>query len=335
MFAHMPIVKDILIGAQKYGANLHAMCKALDINPYDLHNSEIAVPFEKATRAWDVALEHTGNSLLGLHLGEQTSPSILGLVGHLIQNCHNLEDAFRSVCTNNALFTDIFIYTMESSGSTVILRYQPIDAWVKTYNLSSRQAVEQALAGTINVFQLLTGKRNVPLMVTIAYPHPKDSSEYERVFQTSIKFDADANTLVFSKEQMVTPIISYDESLLSLFNQLIEKKLAQLQSKNGIDDLVRNEILTTFKGQLPSLEVMASRLNMTPRSLQRRLEEHQLTYRHLTNSLGKEISATLLRNKNAKVAEVAYALGYTDPRAFQRAFKSWTGMSPGEFRKEN
>ena len=90
--------------------------------------------------------------------------------------------------------------------------------------------------------------------------------------------------------------------------------------------------MTTFKGQLPSIESMAARFNMTVRSFQRKLEAENLPYRQLCQDLGRDFATNLLANKSLKITDVASALGYSDVRAFQRAFKSWTGQSPADFR---
>jgi len=333
MFAHMPIIRDILLGAEKHGASLDELCRELRLKPADLHNSEIAVSFETAYRSWEVALQLTGDPFLGLHIGEQTNPSIMGLVGHLMQSCRSLRDAFQSVCDNNSLVTDMFHYSIKVSGSKTILNYEPSQAWVIISPQGAQQAVEQAMAGTLHVFQLLSGKKIIPTQSTFAHSKSGNLLEYQRVFQSTLKFKAEDNSLVFFKEQLQTPVISYDRSLLSMFNKLLQEKSSVRKSNSQITHQIKNEILTNFKGQVPTLEMMASKLNMTPRSLQRRLEEQKATYRQVTTEVGQELSASLLKNKAIKIIEISRTLGYADSRSFQRAFKSWTGRSPGEFRK--
>jgi AraC-like DNA-binding protein len=333
MFAHMPIIRDILLGAEKYGASLDEMCLTLNLEPAHLHNSEIVVPFETAYKTWEVALQKTDNPFLGLHLGEQTNPSIMGLVGHLMQSCRTLNDAFQSVCDNNPLVTDMFIYSMKSHGATTTLYYEPHPTWIRTSPLGAQQAVEQAMAGTLHVFLLLSGKKISPVQATLTYNKLGNFLEYQRVFQSPIKFKSEANALVFSTNLLQTPVLSYDESLIRLFNNLLQEKSSELKNKDLITHQIKNEILNHFKGQVPTLEMMASKLNMTARSLQRRLEDQQVTYRQITMEVGQELSSTLLKNKAVKIVEVARTLGYSDSRSFQRAFKTWTGLSPGEFRK--
>lgn len=333
MFAHMAFIKDILLGAEKRKADLELMCKELEIEPVDLYQSDIKVSFEKAVKAWDIAIHHTGDHLLGLHLGEQTNPSILGLVGYLMQSCPNLLEAYKSVCSFSILASDMFTYSLSTAGREAILSYAPCTPWIRTSSESARQGTEQAMAGTLNVFKMLTGKNIDPIRVQFTHNRRKDISEYERVFHAPIQWDAPANALIFTEEQLQSPIVSYDESLMGVFCELIKKRFEKITSES-FENQIKREIMTTFKGQLPSIESMAARFNLTVRSFQRKLEGENLSYRKICHGLGKDFATSLLTDKRIKVTEVAFALGYSDTRAFHRAFKQWTGKSPDQFRKE-
>lgn len=332
MFAHMAFVRDILLGAEKKKGNLKSMCDALKINPLDLYHSDIHVSFEQAYMAWDVAIKQTGDQHLGLHLGEQTNPSILGLVGLLMQSSPNLEEAFKAVCNFSVMASDMFSYSISIKGNTCSLSYKACTPWVKVSPISARQAVEQAMAGTLNIFKMLTGMEITPELVLLNYSKQKDIAEYERIFHALIKWNASSNTLVFSRDQLVTPILSYDESLMGVFCDLIKKRFSTLNKETFVNK-VKREIMTTFMGQIPSIESMATRFNITVRSFQRKLEDENVSYRVLCNDLGKDFATSLLSNQNVTVKEVASTLGYSNTRAFQRAFKSWTGLTPSKFRE--
>ena len=332
MFAHMAFVRDILLGAEKRKGNLKSMCDDLKINPPDLYHSDIHVSFEQAYRAWEVAIKQTGDQHLGLHLGEQTNPSILGLVGLLMQSSPTLEEAFKSVCSFSQVASDMFSYSISTTEDKDSLSYEACTPWVKISPISARQGVEQAMAGTLNIFSMLTGMKITPELVLLSYSKQKDVAEYERIFQAPIKWNAPSNTLIFSRNQLLTPILSYDESLMGVFCDLIKKRFSKLNEETFVNK-VKREIMTTFMGQIPSIESMATRFNITVRSFQRKLEEENVSYRVLCNELGKDFAASLLSNQNVTVKEVAATLGYSNARAFQRAFKSWTGQTPSKFRE--
>ena len=332
MFAHMAFVRDILLGAEKRKGNLKSMCDALKINPADLYHSDIHVSFEQAYQAWEVAIMQTGDQHLGLHLGEQTNPSILGLVGLLMQSSPNLEEAFKAVSRFSVVASDMFSYSISITGDKDCLSYKACTPWVKISPISARQGVEQAMAGTLNIFSMLAGMKVSPELVLLSYPKQKALPEYERIFQAPIKWNAPSNTLIFSRDKLLTPILSYDESLMGVFCNLINERFSKLNEETFVNK-VKREIMTTFMGQVPSIESMATRFNITVRSFQRKLEEENVSYRALCNELGKDFAASLLSNQNVSIKEVASTLGYSDTRAFQRAFKSWTGQTPSKFRE--
>ena len=332
MFAHMAIIRDILVGAQKRNGDLNAMCDELEISSSDLFHSDLKVSFEKIYRAWEIAIRHTEDPQLGLHLGELTNPSMLGLVGHLMQTCPDLKEAFKAVCSFSALVTDTFNYSLSAAGNQVTLSYQACVPWVKISPESARHMVDQAMAGTLSIFRILSGRKVLPDHISFAQGRPKNPSEYERVFQSSISWNAAFNSLLFRQGQLSTSVLSYDESLMGVFCELIKKRYSELKGET-FENQIRSEIMTTFMGQLPSIESLAARLNMTVRTFQRKLEAEGLSYRELCNSIGKDFAASLLSNQDIKIIEVAAALGYSDARAFQRAFKSWTGQSPRKYRE--
>jgi hypothetical protein len=120
--------------------------------------------------------------MLGLHLGETATPSILGLIGHLMQSSPDLLTAYQQVCKHAALATDMFRYSIESTPEQTILRFEPAGLWLKVSETSARQAVEQAMAGTLNVFYLLSGKRIKPARTEFMFAKQRNAIEYDRIF---------------------------------------------------------------------------------------------------------------------------------------------------------
>lgn len=333
MYAHMPIIRDILFGASKHGANLATLCSKLEISTVDLNDSEKRLDFEKAYQVWEEAVQATGDTLLGLHLGESTTPAIMGLIGHLMQSSPNLKVAFERLCEYGRLATDMFAYSWEKQGEKVVLKFQPAVVWMTVSEDSARQAVEQAMAGTLHVFELLTGRKIYPVLVQFEFSKPKDQREYDRVFQSTIQFGADSNQLVVRGVDMNQPVIGYDVSLFSLFDELIQERVNALMDKKNFSGVVTNLLLTEFKVQIPSVEIIASRLNMTPRTFQRKLLEEGTTYRKLSGSVRKELALQLIKKSKHKTEEIAQMLGYSDASSFRRAFKQWKDGNPSELRK--
>src|SRR5690606_16800270 len=96
---------------------------------------------------------------------------------------------------------------------------------------------------------------------------------------------------------------------------------------------VRHAIVEQLKGGDPSLEQVAKKLAMSPRTLQRRLQEHGLRYADRRDSARAAAARSYLRDRQISMAEVAYLLGFAEQSSFNRAFKRWTGKAPNEYRK--
>lgn len=300
LFAHMPIIRDIVYGAAANGASLHELCRKLKIDVADLDDSDKRADFETSCKAWELAVKMTGDRKLGLHLGEKSNPSIMGLVGYLMQNSKTLLDAFRQVSEYGGVATNMFKYEIIEKKNEVVLQYTPVAIWRQLYPNSARQAVDQAMAGTLNVFYLLSGRKILP---------------------TASK----GNQLVFERRQLETPVLRYDSSLFKVFEEIIRKKGLSRHfrdKKSTFSAQVRDFILTDFNGQTPPIEVLASKFNMTSRSLQRKLALENTTFRHISLQITREVGQKLLKTRQYKVADVAKMLGYGTPRAFRRAFKA-------------
>jgi AraC-like DNA-binding protein len=317
----MPIIRDILYGAASQGANLTDLCKRLAVSVEELNDSEKSVDFETACQAWELAVNDTHDSMLGLHLGEAATPAILGLIGHLMQSSPDLLTAYQQVCKHATLATDMFTYSIESTKEQTLLRYEPARLWVKASELSARQAVEQAMAGTLNVFYLLSGRRIKPVFTEFTFPKHRDMREYDRIFCSALKFTGKQNALHFKTADLKVNVITYDKSLFALFDKIIREKLEKLTRKTSLSDQVRKILTQEFKGQIVPAVVMAARLNMSVRTFQRKLHEEGDSYRNLSIKLRKEMALLLLKNQRSSVRDVARMLGYSEARALRKAIK--------------
>ena len=327
MYAHMPIIRDIVYGAVARGVSLQQLCERLEINVADLNDSERRIDFKSAYRAWELAVQLTADPLLGLHLGESTNPSILGLVGHLMQSSPDLWHAFKKVSEYSEVATTMFHYRVKEKNDEVILQFDPASLWIKLSPQSARHATEQAMAGTLQVFRLLSGASVYPTSTTFQFRRKEDKLEYDRVFHSPVLFHSAFNQLVFTKAQLQLPVISYDRSLYAVFDQLLKERKTRAKTA-CIADQLRHLILSEFKGQVPPVEILASRLNLTTRSLQRRLSDEHTSFRVVAAAIKKELAVQFLSQAKSRVNEVASLLGYSESSSFRRAYKSWAHKTP-------
>ena len=320
------IMRDLIYGAVAHGASLQALCQRMGIDPHLLTDAEKHVDWEAAADFWVPAVEMTGDEQLGLHIGQHIGASAFGMLGYLSQSCRTLEDALTTIVKFNTTVSSVFKYKLEFSEGLVHVCFEPLPLYEKKYPESARQAVEVSATSFTMQLSRLTGKNLRPVHVEFAYSK-RAPQEYERVFRAPVKFNAKRHAVTITREQYATPIISYDKSLFALFNAMLVKKQNALSNENTLSEKIRSLLLFDFNGQVPALEIMASHLSMTPRTLQRKLTEGGTSYRALSHQLRKELATEML-NTNLKKQEIASLLGYTDDSTLRRQVKAWD-LAPG------
>lgn len=325
MHAQMPIMRDIIYGAAARGADFKKICEDLGLDPQQLNDSDKLVPFKPAAEVWNVVIDHTKDPLLGLHLGEELGPTILGMIGYLMQSSKTLYDAISMLIKYNTVYSTMMKFSSEEVADQILIHYIPATLWQHQYPESARQSIEISMAGVLKIFSTLSGKQIFPTHIELAYPS-RSLDEYERIFHGAIHFKAKRNTLTFRKADLLLPIISYDKSLFIFFNNALDQKLKSLQQEECFSDRLKQMIISDFKGRPPSIEIAASYFSMTARSLQRKLKEEQTSYRNIITDLKKELAQTILSKTNFRVGEVAELLGYADSSSFRKAFKKWSGV---------
>jgi AraC-like DNA-binding protein len=331
MFAHMPIIREIIYGAVRRGVRLKGLLESSGLNQSQLQNSELHVPFVQAQNVWKYAVNLSEDPLLGLHIGEDTTPSIVGLTGYLMQTSPDLKTAFQQVCSFNQLFTDMFFYQLKESKAEIVLEYKPAARWSTLYPATAMQAVDQALSGTLNVFELLSGKTIKPIKVEITARSRKHLTEYERVLEAPVILNANTNRLFFKKDQLAQPVLSYDKKLFSVFNDLLTQQ-RRVEKSNPLSQEINRLLREVYQFKAPTLAAIAVQLNTVPRTLQRKLVQEGTSYSKLVSEMRHELSKEILKISGSKIKTIAEMLGYSEPSAFRRAFKTWTKKSPKEFR---
>lgn len=320
MFAHMPIIQGILYGSVQRGANLSDLCDRIGISIHDLGDSEFKVPFEQACLTWECCVQQTNDNLLGLHLGETSTMSLLGLVGNLMQSSPDLLSAFETMTHYIDQATDMIHFGVKQNAHEVTLSFRPRALWLKTQSISIRHSMEQSMAGTLHVFCLLAGKKVKPIQTVFKHKRGGDLAEYLRVFGQDVQFNGLGNYLIFKKEDLLTPILSHDKSLFAFFEKILKEKKAT--THQSLTEQIKQLVRTDFQGHIPSIEAVASRLNMTTRTLQRKLTAEGISYRSLVAEVHKKL-ATQLFKLNSNASQISNLLGYSEPSAFRRAFKKW------------
>ena len=171
-----------------------------------------------------------------------------------------------------------------------------------------------------------------PRRVLLDFPQPDYRTVYDRFLPCPVEFNARRNAVVFTRKALDTELVNSNAAVLEFCERRCELILADLESGTDVSSRVRNKLLDGLP-PFPTAEQTASALHMSSRVLRRRLQEEGTSFRDLVRQVRQQLACRYLQESELTIDEVARLLGYSEPAAFSRAFKSWTTRSPTGFRQ--
>lgn len=156
---------------------------------------------------------------------------------------------------------------------------------------------------------------------------------FEGYFQCPVEFGAASDTMVYSHATMMQPLATRNPDLLAMLEPQLEAELREHGGGGrGIIEQVTSLLRSRIAGQTPSAQDVASELNMSTRTLQRRLADAGAQFQQLLDAVRHELAKEYLRASALELNEIAFLLGYKEASSFHRAFHQWEGLSPGQWR---
>ena len=321
-------VEKIANAAVARGVSAETLYEAVRFDASVLEDPDSRMPFAQLVALYETAAELTGDHNFGLHIGQSVNPSAFDVVGYCALNSSTLGAAFARVARYHSIWTDGALFTLETANETSAIVYR----YVEPSNEERRHDSEMTLATVTTLCRNIATPDFAPTSVEFQHARPADISEHLRLFNCPIQFGASANRLSFPSSFLSLPIAKADASLCALLDRHAEELLTKYPPRDSLIEQVRNLIADEFRGGEPSLERIADHLHLTPRTLQRKLQELGTSYNDVLDQMRRQLAMRYLREPQMAICEVAYLLGFSEPSSFHRAFKRWTGVTPKEFR---
>jgi AraC-like DNA-binding protein len=256
-------------------------------------------------------------------------PSHLGALGHAWLASSSLRTALRRGARFNRMFNEQADVQLEELPDRIRIIYR-----MHTQPTRPGLVGDGQMAGVMMLCRLNYGDSLVPLEVTLKRPKPQDPSPWLDYFGTEVLFGQPDNSLSFSIEDADRKLTGSDPEMIALHEEVIQRYLMKLDRGN-----ILNRARLQIMEQLPSGRVTedetARALNVSKRTLHRKLRENDETFRSLLTQVRTDLAERYIANADYSMTEIAFLLGYTDTSSFSRAFKSWFGSSPTQAREQN
>lgn len=177
-------------------------------------------------------------------------------------------------------------------------------------------------------------RRRIPIeQAEFSYPRPPRWREYRSMYSANLRFDAPATAIVFDASLLALPVAQDGRSAREFLRRAPYNIILKYKDASSWSAQLRNRLRERAPDEWPRFEPLAAECGLGASSLRRRLEAEGMTFREIKDGLRRDMAIERLSHGRQSIVEIAQALGFAEPSAFHRAFKQWTGVRPGEYRR--
>ena len=327
------LVLGNLHAAESFGFDRAALQSAAGLTEPMLEDPDGRVPVENYVALWE-AIERDPRAIaLGLSLGRQLRIDALGVVGYVMQHAPDVRTALRCLERFNGLLGDGIGPELTEAGDRAILER------VEPPRLARLQSLcIAAPLGTVTLLRQLAGvPEHEAIALEAGFQHPplprEPLGELRTALACPLAFNQSETRLVLPRAFLDRALVAPNSALLAYLERHARALLTKVRDPTSISQRVRSLLSERLREGEPTQASVAKLCGMSERTLQRRLQDEATTFAQLLDEVRQALARMYLGDAALAVFEVAFLLGYSEPSAFNRAFRRWTGASPSEFRR--
>ena len=272
--------------------------------------------------------EATGDPQVGLKVGACAAPEHFGVVGYLCQSCDTLLEAAMNFERYQRLLYGGPPAALKSHDNTLRIE------WQSPHDEPNAHSDEALISALLHVGQSLTGNQELAA-TRIGFMHKPlcDTGLYEAWFGCPVQFQCPVLFVEGPASLLLQPIRRADPSLKKLLSDQAKGLLDQTVQDDGFQSEFQKALLKGMRFGKPNQEYVASLLNMSTRTLHRRLQEQGAQFKDVLKATRLQLAKDYLQKNQLTLSEIALLLGYSEQSAFSRAFAAWTGTTPLKYQK--
>lgn len=318
----------LLQTGEHLGLSRSELIKALDVSAGVLSSPINRVSVAKYFQLFQYIEQQTGNADIGLFAGKVAHANGHNLQTYMTTICQTFRDYLQLVPSILSFSGDIGEAKINGDQHYLRVEWHPLlketdqsRYFIDSFLVISRGIVDACCIKPINIIK-----------ADFSYPEPQDTSLLEAYFGKDLHFNCDISCIYIKRESLNYPMCQLEYNLSNRFIG----QLAQLFNGENQDEFissVHQSLLKLLpKGNVNIVDVAAD-LNISKRTLQRRLTERNTQFAQVLQQIRTELSKRYIGDKRLNLIEVAFLLGYSEQSSFTSAFKAWHGVSPGKYRE--
>jgi AraC-like DNA-binding protein len=270
---------------------------------------------------WRCALRLTGDEALPFAVGLAPDDHSDDVIFHACLSAETLLAALQRFVRYLPLWTNTPGWSVRTTTTGASLVFHGAGRWNTEFSLA-------CMIGRVREY---TGVAAVPREVSVVHARPADTRAYAAAFGCSVGFEGVENAIVLDAAVLALPLVRAAPGVAAYFSTQLDEALARVQESEDWVARVRQEIADALRSQ-PTLHTVAATLGLSPRTLRRRLETRGTTFMAELDDVRRTHAQRLLADISRPLADVSCQVGFSEPSAFHRAFRRWTGQTPQQAR---
>ncbi|MDH5752985.1 MAG: AraC family transcriptional regulator [Deltaproteobacteria bacterium] len=322
------LANEVLAMIEELGGDRQAVLAAVGLDAGVLGDMNGRIPLGQVFALYAEAEQRTGEKNIGLRMTARHHPIRNNIILHVFMSSATIGEGIRQAVRYQQLITDGMEHLLELEGNRARFSIRPRDARLRV----PRHMAEAGLGSLAMFIRSRLGDGFRPHGVSFQHPAPENLEEHLALFGPSIRFNEERTELVLESAILNHPLAGADAGLKAILEQQAQAMLEKLPVQGGLMDQARNILVEWLPRGGPTIREISRALGCSTRTLQRRLGEEGTTYQALLDEVRCHLARNYLRDSHTPLHEVAYLLGFSEQSTFNRAFRRWTRMTPGEFR---
>jgi AraC-like DNA-binding protein len=321
------VVRGLVAALELHGVPRSVFLESAQLCEEQLASAEARFTRAEVYRLCELAIDMTADPALGLHWAEKQPGCTFNPLSDLITHAPTLRHGLDALCHFHPLLSDDASFQLSESADKATFRCSHLSGAPPRVQ---RFASEMFVLGHFQLLRSFDVDARVE-RASFEYAAPSYHAEYTRVFEGAELFEQPITGIVFDRALLDAPSPYKDEDMYDALRAIAERHMLHTQRASFAlrvrELLVRQR--STGRGEM---RTVARALGLSVRSLRRRLVAEGVSYTSVANDALAMVAKHYLVDEQYSIQQTAYEMGFSDPRAFHRAFKSWTGMTPDAFR---
>lgn len=326
-------LRSVLVCLASLGKDTRSILAQAQLDRELIDGVDAKITLSQYEAFWEACATELGDNLCGLKMSQMVPFGTFSNFDFLLGSSSNVKEAIEKAqkyypLVNQGLFLEVI-----QGGDSIQIRMNPIIHEMSLKVLEFELGLLLFRLKNIAVFE------DDFFKLGFCHGPTGELTLYQKILKLTPQFDQDCNYIEVANKALMVLLEKSNTQLLDMLEANAQKELEKLGTlPKDADDPLYQKLVAFIKDNIVSgkatIEDAALHLNMSSRTLQRKLKDKGYSYTDVMVSVRREIALNLMKDQNVSLSEIAYLCGFSESSAFHRAFKQWMGKTPQQFRKQ-